>query len=134
MNTKLLCATSLAMGLFAAGCQSTPNFGGFNTKPKPAPAVVPKVENISGSWIPTDAAAKGVYVATFQDGSFISKSPKDGKILAKGTYTLTEKNVALKFVGAATGTAVDASCDRKTATTLYCVPTVGSPFNLQKAS
>ena len=127
----------LAVGGVLAGCQSTnPGFPGTNSPPPPTQPTAPgPVVAIDGTWIPTDEAAKGVYVATFKGGVFVSKSPSSGKILAKGSYTIpSSTKVALKFEGAATKTVVDADCDLRTATTLYCVPSIGSPFNLQKTT
>ena len=89
---------------------------------------------LNGVWLPTDAAAKGVYEAEFKDGIFISRSPSTNKAVAKGNYKIiSDKQVDLEFVGAATNTAVQAKCDRQTDDTMYCVPTVGSPFNLKRS-
>ena len=89
---------------------------------------------MNGVWLPTDAAAKGVYEAEFKDGVFISRSPTTNKPLAKGNYkVISDKQVDLEFVGAATNTAVQAKCERLTENTLYCVPTVNSPFNLKRS-
>ncbi|MEP1207581.1 MAG: hypothetical protein ABJM29_03530 [Rhizobiaceae bacterium] len=88
---------------------------------------------LNGTWLPTDEAAKGVYEAEFKNGVFISRSPSTNKSLAKGKYVVvSEKQVDLEFVGAATNTAVKAKCDRLTNNTMYCVPTIGSPFNLKR--
>ena len=88
---------------------------------------------LNGTWLPTDDAAKGVYVAEFKNGVFVSRSPTTNKPLAKGNYKIvSDKAIDLEFVGAATNTAVKAKCDRPTSDTMYCVPTVGSPFNLKR--
>jgi hypothetical protein len=88
---------------------------------------------LNGTWLPTDAAAKGVYEAEFKNGVFISRSPSTDKPLAKGNYKIvSNKEIALEFVGAATNKVVRAKCDRQSTDTLYCVPTVGSPFNLKR--
>ncbi len=89
---------------------------------------------LNGNWLPTDEAARGVYVAEFRDGVFVSRSPTTDKPLAKGKYSIvSDKKIDLEFIGAATNTAVKASCDRLTPDTMYCVPSVGSPFNLKRA-
>jgi hypothetical protein len=89
---------------------------------------------LNGVWLPTDDAAKGVYEAEFKDGIFVSRSPTTNKPLAKGNYkVVSDKQIDLEFVGAATNTAVQAKCDRLTEDTMYCVPTVGSPFNLKRS-
>ena len=124
---------SAAAGVILASCQTAPQLGSLTPKPAGNAANPAQNDLVAGNWIPTDEAAKGIYVATFKDGNFISKSPSDGKILAKGSYTQTADKPKLKFVGAATGTAVDADCERKTPTTLHCVPSIGSPFNLAKS-
>ncbi len=88
---------------------------------------------LNGQWMPTDEASRGVYVAEFRDGVFVSRSPGSDDALARGSYNVAGDNVNLNFVGAVSKTEVNATCQRRTATTLYCVPTVGSPFNLQRA-
>lgn len=128
---------TIAFVALLAGCQGV-NFGGNRSSLTPKPAAVKPAadpNSLNGQWIPTDEAAKGVYVATFRDNVFVSKSPSDGKVLAKGNYTVqSESQVKLQFEGAATKTVVNADCQRPTPTTLYCVPSIGSPFNLQRQS
>ena len=125
--------TTIAIGsLMLASCQSsnsrTPNLGLSNSTP-----VATEPVGLNGTWIPTDEKAKGVYVATFRDSVFVSKSPKDQKVLAKGSYSIvSETAVKLQFEGAATKTVVNADCERKTTETLYCIPSIGSPFNLRR--
>lgn len=116
----------LAGLVLVAGCQTSgPQLRPITTPPNPL--------SINGTWIPTDANTRGIYVAEFKDGVFVSTSPSTQKPLAKGKYTvLSETLIDLEFVGAATQTAVQAKCERKTPQTLYCVPTLGSPFNLAK--
>ena len=88
---------------------------------------------LNGTWLPTDEAARGVYEAEFKNGVFVSRSPSTNKPLAKGNYKIvSDKLIDLEFIGAATNTAVKAKCDRLTDNTMYCVPTVGSPFNLKR--
>lgn len=138
-NPKILLG-SIAGCLALASCQSTsPVAPKVAVKPQPRPAVaaapapVKKAIGINGKWIPTDSAARGIYVAEFRDGVFVSRSTSTNKPLAKGSYkNLTEKSVDLNFVGAATKTAVQAKCERQTSSTLYCVPSLGSPFNLRR--
>lgn len=143
MKNKLILAGSLSALAFLAGCQSTstgPNTG-INVQPAPKPAPKPEVKPVAkpeaalnGRWVPTDEATRGVYVAEFRDGVFVSRSPKTQKPLAKGSYSIASDTVVnLKFVGAATQTAVEAKCERRTSTTMYCVPTIGSPFNLARS-
>ena len=119
-------ATLLSAGLLIlGGCQTS----GSSLRPvsKPNPL------SVNGTWIPTDASTRGIYVAEFRDGVFVSTSPSTKKPLAKGKYTvLSQTEIDLEFVGAATQTAVKAKCERKTPETMYCVPTLGSPFNLSR--
>ncbi len=101
--------------------------------PPPGPAV--GSDAISGTWVPTDEKARGVYVAQFRDGVFVSTSPTTKKPLAKGRYQIvSDTTVKLDFVGAASGTAVQANCERRSDTVLYCVPTLGSPFTLSRTA
>lgn len=118
-------------GIALASCQSPGTRGPDLSLAKPAPTT--NTDGLNGQWIPTDEAAKGVYVATFRDNVFVSKSPTNGKILAKGSYTsASDTLVKLTFEGAATKTVVNADCQRTAPEKLYCVPSIGSPFNLQK--
>lgn len=134
---KLKIIATMAVVVAVSGCQGI-NFGGNRPSASAAKPVAAKpaetaTNALNGQWIPTDEAAKGVYVATFRDNVFVSKSPSDGKILAKGSYRIEgESQVKLQFEGAATKTVVNADCQRPTPTTLYCVPSIGSPFNLQR--
>jgi len=135
---------SLMAGAFLAGCQSQqatvpeikvakvePNPA---PKPKPEPKPVAKPISLNGSWVPTDEATKGVYVATFRNNQFLSKAP-EGAILAKGNYKVgANGKVKLNFVGAVTKRKSEANCDLKGTTRLQCVLTTGSSFNLQKTT
>ncbi len=100
----------------------------------PQPVQTPQSANaaLNGQWLPSDEASRGVYVAEFRDGVFVSRSPGSDDALARGSYNVAGDSVNLNFVGAVSQTEVNATCQRRTATTLYCVPTVGSPFNLQR--
>ena len=128
--TAIIGLTSLAL---LTACQS----GGFrsNTGSGIESSLTPKEgAALNGVWLPTDAAAQGVYEAEFKDGIFVSRSPSTSKPLAKGNYkVVSDKQVDLEFAGAATNTAVQAKCDRLTDDTMYCVPTIGSPFNLKRS-
>ena len=128
--TAIIGLTSLAL---LTACQS----GGFrsNTGSGIESSLTPKEgAALNGVWLPTDAAAQGVYEAEFRDGIFVSRSPSTSKPLAKGNYkVVSDKQVDLEFFGAATNTAVQAKCDRLTDDTMYCVPTIGSPFNLKRS-
>ena len=53
--------------------------------------------------------------------------------LARGSYRVAGDNRVPEFRRCRLKTEVDAPCQRRSATTLYCVPTVGSPFNLPRA-
>lgn len=140
MKNKIVLAGAFSAFAVLVGCQSTtpntPN-SGINLRPAPQPEVQPEIKPgaaLNGRWVPTDEATRGVYVAEFRDGVFVSRSPTTQKPLAKGSYTIaSDTQVDLKFVGAATKTAVEAKCERRTPTTMYCVPTIGSPFNLARS-
>lgn len=123
----------VASGLVLASCKSS---GNALSSGKPTVGLSPKPADpnrIDGKWLPTDEGAKGVYVAEFRSGQFVSRSPKTNQPLAKGQYkVVSADSVELNFVGAATKTAVSAKCQRPTPSKLYCVPSIGSPFNLQK--
>lgn len=140
MKKSLVLVGTLAAASLLSACQSarlsTPQTN-VAVKPAPNPEALKPAENsnaaLNGKWIPTDEAAKGVYVAEFRNGVFVSRSPTTNKPLAKGSYSVvSDTSVDLKFVGAATKTAVEAKCDRQTPSTMYCTPSIGSPFNLRR--
>ena len=125
--------------LVLASCQSfgsrLPSRGPSAPTAPPPVATAQGSDAISGTWVPTDEKARGVYVAQFRDGVFVSTSPTTKKPLAKGRYVIvSDTSVKLDFVGAASGTAVQANCERQSETTLYCVPTLGSPFTLSRTA
>lgn len=130
MRKKILTVASLTTIALLAACQSggQRSNAGLESSLTPGPGAV-----LNGTWLPTDEAAIGVYEAEFKDGVFVSRSPSTSNPLAKGKYVVvSDKLVDLEFVGAATNTAVQAKCDRLTEDTMYCVPTIGSPFNLKR--
>lgn len=130
MRHTLWAATALASLVVLAACQNNNSrSSGLESSLSPKTG-----SELNGKWLPTDAAARGVYEAEFRDGVFASRSPGNNKLLAKGSYRIiSDKQIDLEFVGAATNTAVKAKCDRPTSNTMYCVPSVGSPFNLQRS-
>lgn len=115
-----------------SGCQSV-RFGGSQANQAPQQAAVNPASAVNGRWEPTDDATRGVYVAEFRDGVFVSRSPETGKPLARGSYRVpSDSLIELDFVGATTQTRVTATCQRSTPTTMFCQPSTGSPFNLRK--
>ena len=135
MRQKLTSAVILSALVVLSACQmNTPRLGGNSNSGIESSLTPGGGGELNGTWLPTDEAARGVYEAEFKDGVFVSRSPSTNKPLAKGNYKIvSEKQIDLEFVGAATNTAVKAKCDRLTEDTMYCVPTVGSPFNLKRA-
>ena len=130
MRHTILTATALASLVVLAACQgNNSRSSGLESSLSPTTGAA-----LNGKWLPTDAAARGVYEAEFRNGVFVSRSPESNKPLAKGSYRIiSDKEFDLEFVGAATNTAVKAKCNRPTGDTMYCVPTVGSPFNLKRS-
>ena len=102
--------------------------------PAPAEPAAPRPgAELNGRWLPTDRDTRGVYIAEFRNGAFVSRAPGSSDALAKGSYTVDGDRVSLTFVGAATQTRNTAQCERRGDASLYCVPSTGSPFNLQRA-
>ena len=135
MRRSLTAVSGLAILALLTACQSNGFRLNSGAKSGVESSLAPNEDAVlNGVWLPTDEAAKGVYEAEFNNGIFISHSPTTNKPLAKGNYkVVSEKQIDLEFVGAATNTAVQAKCDRLTTDTMYCVPTVGSPFNLKRS-
>ncbi len=147
MRNTILISLSLAGAVALSGCQST-GFGlpSLRSAPKAQSTATPQLTanaapatraapptGIDGRWIPTDEGARGVYVAEFRKGVFVSRPPNNGDALARGRYTVkSEKEVELSFIGAVSKRSVNATCERKSADTLFCVPNSGSPFNLRR--
>ncbi|WP_341760130.1 hypothetical protein [Candidatus Endowatersipora endosymbiont of Watersipora subatra] len=91
--------------------------------------------SIDGIWFPTDLETQGVYFAEFKDRRFVSRSGYDKKIMAVGNYVVrSPTQVELVFKGEISKSIVTAKCHLKTPLNLYCLPSVGSPFNLAKKS
>ncbi len=132
MQNPFLFLPALTGAILLSACQSGSIGNPFGSSQPPA-AVQSAESTLNGTWLPTDAAARGVYEAEFRNGVFVSRSPSTNKPLARGSYrVVTDTQIDLQFVGAATNTSVEAKCTRQSPDTMYCVPSVGSPFNLRR--
>lgn len=132
MQHPTLFLPALAGAILLSACQMGSTGNPFGSRQQATVAQTAE-STLNGTWLPTDAAARGVYEAEFRNGVFVSRSPSTNKPLARGSYrVVSDKLIDLQFVGAATNTSVEAKCNRQTADTMYCVPSVGSPFNLRR--
>ncbi len=84
---------------------------------------------MDGSWASTD----GVFVASFQGGSFTSRFVKTNEVLAQGTYSLTGAQVAMQWLSVATQEQRSASCSFTGANDVHCEQAGGGGFDLTRA-
>jgi aspartate ammonia-lyase len=85
---------------------------------------------MDGSWASTD----GVFVASFQGGSFTSRFVKTNEVLAQGTYSLTGAQVAMQWLSVATQEQRSASCSFTGANDVHCEQAGGGGFELRRTA
>ena len=84
----------------------------------------------AGQW----ASADGVFVATFADGQFTSRSVQQPDVvLAQGSVTVTGPgSLRLDWFSQSQNTALSAGCVAAARGTLDCSPSLGTPFRLTR--
>jgi len=120
---------ALAAALLSAGCQTAD----YSTYPAPAAlpplAAAPAATPMDGTWTSND----GVFVATFQAGTFTSRFTQTNEILAQGSYTLSGDVVNLQWISVATQQQRSAICAMSAPDTLTCNQSGGGSFDLKRA-
>ena len=85
---------------------------------------------MDGSWVSSD----GVFVATFQDGSFTSVDAKTNAVLARGRYSVQGSTVALNWTSARRGQQFSATCTFTTGNDLHCSQPGSTEFDLRRTA
>ena len=109
--------------LLLAACQTGPSQTGMQGGGSGATP-------IDGTW----ASADGVFVASFQRGSFTSRFTRTNEVLAQGTYTVTGKNISMQWVSVATQQQRSAACTISDANSVRCQQAGGGGFDLKRAA
>ena len=87
--------------------------------------------SVDGSWASDD----GVFVATFDNGSFTSRLTGTGEtVVADGRYARVSGGVNLSWTSIAANEQRAASCSFASPTNLACTPSVGQPFTMTRVS
>jgi hypothetical protein len=85
---------------------------------------------MDGSWASTD----GVFVASFERGTFVSQFTKTNEMLAKGSYTVTGSNVTMNWISVATKQQRSAACTFMSENIVACNQQGGGKFELRRSN
>lgn len=85
---------------------------------------------MDGQW----AATNGVFVASFQGGSFTSRFTETNEILAQGTYTVSGNTVSMHWLSVQAQEQRSATCTFTSANMVRCQQTGGGTFELQRST
>ncbi len=85
---------------------------------------------MDGIWASTD----GVFIATFEHGSFTSRFVKTNEILAKGSYSVSGANVTLAWISAQAQAQRSASCTFTAADAVTCNQAGGGSFDMKRTA
>ena len=107
-------AALILSALLLAGCQSMQQ--------------APRGTAMEGTW----ASADGLFVATFQDGSFTSVDAKTNAVLARGRYSVQGSTVALNWTSSRRQQQFSATCTFTTRTDLHCSQLGSTEFDLRR--
>ena len=105
--------------LFVGACQT---YG-------PQPAMLPATTPMDGVWASTD----GVFVATFDRGSFTSRFTATNEILAQGSYTVAGDTVTMQWISVATQQRRSANCTMAASESVTCNQDGGGHFELRRS-
>ena len=119
---------SLAIAFAAVllgGCQLIPMGGGPIGGPRPVGTAM------DGSWASTD----GIFVASFQGGSFTSRFTQTNEILAQGSYTVNGPDIAMQWLSVATQQQRSANCSfAGSSNRVRCQQAGGGSFELTRTA
>jgi hypothetical protein len=117
---------ALAPALLAGGCRTAD----YSTPAMPGPAAVPGATAMDGTWSSND----GVFIATFEAGTFTSRFTQTNEILAQGSYTVAGEVVNLQWISVATQQQRSAICAISAPDTLTCNQSGGGSFDLKRTA
>ena len=106
--------------LLAGACQT------YDTRPMSLPVTTP----MDGVWASTD----GVFVATFDRGSFTSRFTATNEVLAQGNYTVAGSMVTMQWISVATQQRRSANCTINSADNVTCNQDGGGHFELRRTN
>ena len=116
---------ALLLGLALSACQSLPY------RPMaPAAPIAPAPTAMDGNW----ASSDGVFYASFQGGSFISRFTQTNEILAQGTYTVDGNNVSMQWLSVQAQQQRSANCTIAGSGTVQCNQAGGGSFELTRSA
>lgn len=111
---------ALLGALLAGACQT------YDTRPMSLPGTTP----MDGIWASTD----GVFVASFDRGSFTSRFTATNEVLAQGTYSVAGSMVTMQWISVATQQRRSASCSINSADNVTCNQDGGGHFELRRTT
>jgi hypothetical protein len=84
---------------------------------------------LDGNWASDD----GVFVATFDNGAFISRLTGTGEtVVADGRYSRSAGGIQLEWTSIAANERRSAQCEFLGSGRLRCAPSVGEPFTMTR--
>ena len=107
---------ALFLAAFLAACQTG--------------SVQPQRTAMDGNW----ASSDGIFIATFQNGSFTSRYIQTNEVLAQGTYVVTGGNVSMRWLSVQAQEQRAATCAFTTASTVRCQQEGGGTFDLLRTA
>ena len=90
----------------------------------------PQRTAMDGRW----ASSDGVFIATFQGGSFTSRFIQTNEILAQGTYGVTGSNVSLRWLSVQAQEQRAATCTFTGTDSVHCQQEGGGSFDLLRSA
>ena len=125
IHARQIAAIALG-GLLLSACQM------FDSGPGPVPVAGggPPRSQMDGTWASTD----GVFVASFQGGSFVSRFTQTNEILAQGSYTIAGPDITMNWLSVATQQQRSANCSFRSTNTVRCQQVGGGSFELARSA
>jgi hypothetical protein len=120
MTMRFMRGAAVSAALLAGGCQT----GVYESRPMPSTTAM------DGVWASTD----GVFVASFDRGTFTSRFTATNEILAQGSYSVAGGAVSMQWVSVATQQRRAASCSFRAADVVTCDQQGGGHFELRRGA
>jgi hypothetical protein len=122
-------ALALPLAFLVGACESVGDPALGPTIPLAAPAPMAAPTPMDGTWASTD----GIFVASFQGGSFISRYTKTNEVLAQGTYSVSGTLVNMQWMSVAAQQHRSAICAMTAQDAVRCNQSGGGSFDLTRA-
>jgi hypothetical protein len=88
----------------------------------------PAASPIDGRWVSTD----GAFVVNFYQGNFRTERVRTSGILARGTYSMVDNKIRMKWVSVKTGEQLSATCSMPRPDAARCLQAGIGGFNLRR--